>query len=47
MDNFLLIACPQNKDKWLTGQTLQKIEFHGVRGLDGLKEATINNYKQL
>ncbi|AZV56449.1 NADH-dependent [FeFe] hydrogenase, group A6 [Clostridium sp. AWRP] len=28
--------------EWITGETLKKVEFHGVRGLDGLKEANIN-----
>jgi len=28
--------------EWLTGENLKKVEFHGVRGLDGLKEATVN-----
>ena len=26
----------------LTGQDLESIEYHGVRGLDGIKEATVN-----
>jgi NADH-quinone oxidoreductase subunit G len=28
--------------EWLTGETLKEVEFHGVRGLDGLKECTVN-----
>ncbi|OAA87020.1 NADP-reducing hydrogenase subunit HndC [Clostridium coskatii] len=28
--------------EWITGETLKEVEFHGVRGLDGLKEASIN-----
>lgn len=28
--------------EWITGQTLKEVEFHSVRGLDGLKEANIN-----
>lgn len=28
--------------EWLTNETLEEVEFHGVRGLDGLKEATVN-----
>lgn len=28
--------------EWLTGETLENVEFHGVRGLDGIKEATVN-----
>lgn len=28
--------------EWLTGETLEDVEFHGVRGLDGIKEATVN-----
>lgn len=28
--------------EWLTGKTLEKVEFQGVRGLDGLKESTVN-----
>ena len=28
--------------EWLTGETLDEVEFHGVRGLDGLKECTVN-----
>jgi len=27
--------------EWLTNQPLQEVEFHDVRGLDGLKEATV------
>ncbi|NMM62345.1 2Fe-2S iron-sulfur cluster binding domain-containing protein [Clostridium sp. P21] len=28
--------------EWITGETLKEVEFHSVRGLDGLKEANIN-----
>ncbi|AWI04124.1 NADH-dependent [FeFe] hydrogenase, group A6 [Clostridium drakei] len=28
--------------EWITGETLKEVEFHSVRGLDGLKEASIN-----
>lgn len=28
--------------EWLTGQELKDVDFHSVRGLDGLKEATVN-----
>jgi NADH-quinone oxidoreductase subunit G len=28
--------------EWLTNETLKDVEFHGVRGMDGLKEATVN-----
>ncbi|MEG0774732.1 NADH-dependent [FeFe] hydrogenase, group A6 [Clostridium sp.] len=28
--------------EWLTNKTLEDVEFHGVRGLDGLKEASVN-----
>lgn len=28
--------------EWLTGETLSNVEFHAVRGLDGLKEASVN-----
>ena len=28
--------------EWMTNKTLENIEFHEVRGLDGLKEATVN-----
>jgi NADH-quinone oxidoreductase subunit G len=28
--------------EWLTNETLEDVEFHGVRGLDGLKEASVN-----
>ncbi|EYE88690.1 NADH:ubiquinone oxidoreductase [Fervidicella metallireducens AeB] len=28
--------------EWLTNETLEDVEFHSVRGLDGLKEATVN-----
>ncbi len=28
--------------EWITGKTLEKIDFENVRGLEGLKEATIN-----
>jgi NADH-quinone oxidoreductase subunit G len=27
--------------EWLTGETLTDVEFHGVRGLEGLKEANV------
>lgn len=27
--------------EWLTNETLEDVEFHGVRGLDGLKEASV------
>jgi NADH-quinone oxidoreductase subunit G len=27
--------------EWLTGETLKDVEFHGVRGLDGLKETSV------
>ncbi|AKN29557.1 NADH:ubiquinone oxidoreductase [Clostridium carboxidivorans P7] len=28
--------------EWITGETLKEVEFHSVRGLDGLKEASVN-----
>lgn len=28
--------------EWLTEKTLDKVEFHGVRGLDGIKEASVD-----
>lgn len=28
--------------EWLTKQTLEEVEFHSVRGLEGIKEATVN-----
>lgn len=28
--------------EWLTKETLEKVEFHSVRGLEGIKEATVN-----
>ncbi|MBU2700981.1 NADH-quinone oxidoreductase subunit G [Sporomusaceae bacterium BoRhaA] len=28
--------------EWLTGETLSNVEFHDVRGLEGLKEASVN-----
>lgn len=28
--------------EWLTGKELKSVDFHDVRGLDGLKEATVN-----
>ncbi|MGV2644831.1 ferredoxin, partial [Clostridium perfringens] len=28
--------------EWITGKTLEKIDFENVRGLEGLKEATIS-----
>ncbi|MDK2808619.1 MAG: NADH-quinone oxidoreductase subunit, partial [Clostridiales bacterium] len=27
--------------EWLTKETLEKVEFHGLRGFDGIKEATV------
>lgn len=28
--------------EWLTNQTLEKVDFHDLRGLDGVKEASVN-----
>lgn len=28
--------------EWLTNETLEKVEFHSLRGLDGIKEASVN-----
>lgn len=28
--------------EWLTGKTLENVEFHALRGLEGIKEATID-----
>lgn len=27
--------------EWLTNETLESVEFHGLRGMDGVKEATV------
>jgi len=38
----VLEATLRTSYEWLTGETLENVEFHGVRGLEGLKEASVN-----